>query len=199
MQKWETPGIRRASVNNFGFGGSNAHVIVEDASRYLRDHSQSDSRSTDGAQNMKSSMKTISRARLFPLSAFDAEAGKRIADTLATHLANAKNMISDNELGDLAFTLGERRSHLSWHAAVHASSRSGLIQALSAERTHFGKVPKSAVIGFVFTGQGAQWPSMGRELIDAYPVFKDSLVRAEEYLKKLGAEWRLIGKIYVAS
>jgi acyl transferase domain-containing protein len=92
----------------------------------------------------------------------------------------------------LAFTLGERRSTFPWRAAVSAKSSIELIEALNAENIKFSKTPKSATIGYIFTGQGAQWPAMGKELIPAYPVFRNSLLKSDECLQRLGAPWSLM-------
>lgn len=46
------------------------------------------------------------------------------------------------------------------------------------------------VLGFVFTGQGAQWAGMGRELLE-YSVFKDSITRSDHYLREVGCTWSL--------
>lgn len=51
-------------------------------------------------------------------------------------------------------------------------------------------------LGFVFTGQGAQWSAMGRELM-AYPIFNESINQASEYFKSLGSDWDLLGVYYV--
>jgi len=95
---------------------------------------------------------------------------------------------------DLAYTLAQHRSRLRWKAAVVASSVPELIHALQ-EHQHSQIVRSSQPprVGFVFTGQGANWHAMGRELIDAYPVFRRSLRMAEKHLKNLGAEWSLMG------
>ncbi|CAL3970576.1 unnamed protein product, partial [Diplocarpon coronariae] len=47
-------------------------------------------------------------------------------------------------------------------------------------------------IGFIFTGQGAQWYAMGRELFDAYPIFAATMERIDRYLTKLGANFSLL-------
>jgi acyl transferase domain-containing protein/NADPH:quinone reductase-like Zn-dependent oxidoreductase len=102
---------------------------------------------------------------------------------------------SDEFLDDLAFTLGERRSIFPWRATVSAFSPTELIEALSTENFKFSKAAKSVATGFVFTGQGAQWPTMGKELVAAYPVFKNSLLQSEGYLRKFGAPRSLLDEL----
>jgi acyl transferase domain-containing protein len=97
-------------------------------------------------------------------------------------------------LDDLAFTLGERRSKLPWRAAVPAASWSQLIDFLDSNSVRFSKAPKTVALGFVFTGQGAQWHAMGQELVSAYHVSRDSLGLADKYVRDFGASWSLIGK-----
>lgn len=55
------------------------------------------------------------------------------------------------------------------------------------------RVRKPLALGFVFTGQGAQWHAMGRELL-VYPVFRESIEAADEYMKILGSPWSLLGQ-----
>lgn len=50
-------------------------------------------------------------------------------------------------------------------------------------------------IGFIFTGQGAQWHAMGKELMDAYPVFSSTMKRIDECLADLGATFSLIDEL----
>jgi len=203
VQPWNTQNVRRASVNNFGFGGSNAHVIIDDARGYLSSHSLNGHCRTVDMLPVKGELvengisfgEEDQRTRVYVLSAFDESSGLRQAERLSKYLKEQQSTHSGNFLDDLAFTLGERRTILSWRAAITATSQSQLIDSLSPESIKFTKAPKAVVLGFVFTGQGAQWCGMGRELIATYPVFRNSLVRADEHLKMLGAPWSLLGKL----
>ena len=56
------------------------------------------------------------------------------------------------------------------------------------------KPPRTRGLAFVFTGQGAQWYAMGRELIAVYPAFGHSLETTDLCLRELGACWSLLGK-----
>jgi acyl transferase domain-containing protein len=56
---------------------------------------------------------------------------------------------------------------------------------------------ESPRIGYVFTGQGAQWHAMGRELLEQYPVFAATLNAADAYLFKLGAPFSLLGMFFM--
>jgi acyl transferase domain-containing protein len=203
VRPWNTQNVRRASVNNFGFGGSNAHVIIDDARGYLSSHSlDGHCRTVDTLlvksrliENSISFSEEDQRTRIYVLSAFDESSGVRQAERLSKYLEQ-QSTHTGNFLDDLAYTLAERRSVFSWRAAIPATSRSQLIDSLSPESIKFTKAPKDVVLGFVFTGQGAQWCGMGRELIATYPVFRDSLVRADKHLKVHGAPWSLLGKFY---
>ena len=96
-------------------------------------------------------------------------------------------------MSDLAYTLSERRSRLQWKTYTTASTTAELTSTLSLDQegspapaTLSSRKPR---IGFVFTGQGAQWPRMGAELM-AYPVFKESIEAATAYLQDVcGCPW----------
>jgi acyl transferase domain-containing protein len=186
--------VRRASINNFGFGGSNAHIIIDDAVSYLNSHNLHHSQKPTNAESSISHLGKDEKTRLFVLSAFDEAAGKRQVEILSRYLEEQRNDTREDLLDDLAFTLGERRSKLPCRAAVPAASLSQLIDSLDSNSVKFSKAPKTVALGFVFTGQGAQWHAMGRELLSAYPVFRDSLGLADKYVRGFGASWSLIGK-----
>ena len=149
-----------------------------------------------GSRRMSSDQADISSGppRLFVLSSFDEAAGKQQVEDLGLYLRNRTNQIDSTFLGNLAYTLSERRSSFPWKTALSASSVSELAEKLEDGASKLLKASKQPVLGFVFTGQGAQWSGMGRELIDVYPVFRETIVKASHYLNSIGATWNLIGK-----
>jgi acyl transferase domain-containing protein len=96
-------------------------------------------------------------------------------------------------LSRLAFTLGERRSQHMYRLAVSASSVSQLSAYLGGNGLFFTKSSANPRLVYIFTGQGAQWFAMGRDLIKEYPVYRKAITTAEAYLKSLGASWSLHG------
>ena len=199
VQPWPVYGVRRASVCNYGYGGSNAHIIIDGASHYLSTrHLKASYRkisSTDHrADDLLYSLPEDQRARIFVLSANDEVSGRAQAKRLATYLKDRRNVHNQALLDNLAFTLTKRRSVLPYKAAVLASSVSQLIEAISVEALKYVKASRAPTVGFVFTGQGAQWHAMGRELIEVYPVFRRSLSNSSKYLTIFGASWSLLGK-----
>ncbi|RLL96033.1 hypothetical protein CFD26_103332 [Aspergillus turcosus] len=174
LQPWPDKAslVRRASVNSFGFGGTNAHSILEsyEAGR----HGQ---------------VPGVSGMLPFVFSAQSESAVAATMERLALHLRENP----DIDLRNLAWTLYARRSLWPIRASCFGASASALAVELmlSAEKIRDGKqspavkalpIPRSKprVVG-VFTGQGAQWPAMGRELIRASPWLErrvDDLERA---------------------
>lgn len=90
----------------------------------------------------------------------------------------------------MAFTLGSRRSDFQWRKALVAENCEDLASQLRtlAKPVRAGKNPG---LLFCFTGQGAQWQGMGRELL-VHDNFRQSVVAADEYVKKLGARWSVL-------
>jgi len=134
-----------------------------------------------------------SRSRLFLMSGFDESAGKSQAKNLSHYLTDRLRHADGQFMHDLAYTLGERRSRLAWKAVVTANSAQQLIDRLDDAALKFTKSTAKPGLAFVFTGQGAQWHAMGWELMKAYPVFLNTLIKAGKYLKGIGASWDLIG------
>ncbi|OTB00237.1 hypothetical protein M426DRAFT_15697 [Hypoxylon sp. CI-4A] len=172
-----------ASVNNFGYGGSNSHVILERAPK---------------AQSIRNGINghNSDTSRVFLLSAKDAKVCQKMAKNLSAFLRQSMLEERSLPLGGLAYTLAARRSRFPWTVAVQAWNIEELIQQLEQPLTTVPLlVTKRPHIGFVFNGQGAQWYAMGRELITAYPIFGAAIHEAGRILKEYGARWSLYDEL----
>ena len=167
-QRGERPRI--AGVSSFGFAGTNAHVILQEAPVAPA----ADPEIPDGK-----------RVRVLPLSARTRAALVQVADRYRGWL----DAHPDAALSDVCFTAGAGRAHLEHRAALVVNSRESavdLLGALADDRPAPGLVrgeshdiPKTA---WLFTGQGSQYPGMAKELFDTEPVFAATLTRCAEVL-----------------
>ncbi len=159
---------RRAAVNSFGFGGTNAHVILEEAPVARAFREADDSR---GAPYLVLPMGVHDRAALPALA-------QQYADVLA----------EPAHADDLLYTATQRRSHGDQRAAIVAKDSAELRERLSAFAV--GKSPAGLVAGqrhenfdgkpvFVFSGMGPQWWAMGRELLQQQPIFRREVERVD--------------------
>lgn len=229
---WPKTSIRRASVNSFGFGGTNAHVVVDDAYNFLRlrqlqgahrsvasspeladlrpqelgdgkavnGHNiseEADSKRSEflvdfGSNDLGSQAASI--GRVFVFSSFDEDGIKRIVQAYTEHFSSNPKSDESRYLNDLAYTLAEKRTMFSWKGFAVASSLTELARRLPDSVKTSQHTPKGNTfkLGFVFTGQGAQWNAMGRDLL-VYPVFRNSLEAAGKYIQELGGPWHLLG------
>ncbi|KAI8934469.1 hypothetical protein NX059_009197 [Plenodomus lindquistii] len=201
--EWETPGVRRVSVNSFGFGGANAHVILDDAHHYLKErglvgkHNTAILDSTLGNQTEREIDHTscVSK-RLFVLSSKDQTSAKRVSEELNTWLQkDAQGAHETGFLDNIAYTLGQRRTHLEHRTFAIASSLHELTDKLSKDLPVARRSQRhGSNLVMVFTGQGAQWPTMARELFDN-PVFRRSINDSNSHLKALGCSWDAIEEL----
>ncbi len=216
LTAWPDDGLRRASVNSFGYGGSNAHCIIDDAYNYLKlrglrgntatvptppllhGPTESDVDSGFGSEvSTPEDRPKDKHPRLFLFSSPESAAVQRLANSYATYL-DEKFMKSpsaaDDLLGSLAYTLSHRRSKFQWRSSLVASSSSELISALKGT-INSSRLGKSPSIVYVFTGQGAQWHAMGRELLQ-YEIFASTVAEADNYLaSELKADWRVLDEL----
>ncbi|MFJ4963844.1 amino acid adenylation domain-containing protein [Streptomyces sp. NPDC088729] len=176
-------GPARAGVNSFGFGGTNAHVVLEEAPPH-----------TPKAPAAPASERGWS---ILPLSARDPDALSGLAAGIRRELADDANPVA---LPDLGHTLAHRRQHLPSRLSVVYSSRAGLDEALAA----FGRGESHPRVladqrreadrrrlVWVFTGMGPQWWGMGRQLMAQEPVFREAVARCDRALREF-ADWSLI-------
>ncbi|KAF5862098.1 hypothetical protein ETB97_012163 [Aspergillus alliaceus] len=156
-----------ASINSFGIGGSNCHAILQSAASYLENPRASltlNNSSVDG-----------DALRLLVVSA-------KSQESLQTRIAEATDFVNNNPdiLHDTAYTLGTRREHLRYRAFVVAHSHQQI------ERSEWRTCRAEATdIVFVFTGQGAQWPGMGKSMLDNFAAFKASIQIMDKALQEL--------------
>lgn len=149
----------------------------------------------------KTSTGSLQRPRLFTYSTQDKDGLKRVKRSFSEFLdgksADLKNLDeSDEFLASLAFTLG-KRSNLAWRTFEVATSAEQLASSLVDEESGalVQRSTKRPRIGFVFTGQGAQWPKMGMELM-AYPVFRRSVEEADRFLRSdCGCTWSVLDEL----
>jgi acyl transferase domain-containing protein/acyl carrier protein len=169
---WEPNGRPRiAGISSFGFAGTNAHVILEEAPAAGAPIAAAPE-PTDRAGDRRFS--------ILPISARTPEALVQIADQYRSWIAEHP----EATLADVCLTAGVGRAHFEHRAALVVNSKesgSELLGALADDRPAPGLVrgvsdapPKTA---WLFTGQGSQYPGMARELFDTEPVFAETLTR----------------------
>jgi acyl transferase domain-containing protein len=188
-------GIRRASVNNFGFGGSNAHAILE--AHGVADLALAPSKKVNGYEHGDGDNPSpdIITPRVFRLSAKDARACQRMALDLRQYLLTARPDEDESAFWDsLAHTLGARRSIFPYTITVSARTALDLASALDKPPAPSRAATGPVRLGWVFTGQGAQWHAMGRELIAGYPTFRSAILECDRHMQDMGCKWSLMGE-----
>nr|WP_047197699.1 hybrid non-ribosomal peptide synthetase/type I polyketide synthase [Caldimonas brevitalea] len=162
---------RRAGVSSFGVGGTNAHVVLEEAPRAVE----------DGANG------TDEGWQLLPVSARSKAALGQQAARLAAHLA-----VSDSRLRDVAHTLQKGRSAFQHRTfAVGHSVAELATQLASIETLPVSESRSQVPLVFMFPGQGSQYVGMGRDLYTREGVFRREVDRCAELLRpSLGLDVR---------
>ena len=128
-------------------------------------------------------------------SAADKDGVKRLASVFSVHLSTVLKTLKNHEVyfKNLAYTLTCKRSLLRWRSFALASCTEELKNTLEQRSLTAVRSKNVPEIAFVFTGQGAQWHGMGKELL-RYHVFRNSLSETQKSLSALGCEWSLLGR-----
>ncbi|HGY55104.1 MAG TPA: SDR family NAD(P)-dependent oxidoreductase, partial [Caldithrix abyssi] len=183
-KKGSTP--RFAGVSAYGFGGANAHLVLQEAP----DQDEIAAAQRDVPEKLG--------MLLLPVSAHNPNSLKGLADKYSRFLDDEK--FDKNEyLIDLIYSAGERRSHLDYRIAVYGESKEDFISALKAyaqgeqpENLNEGTAEANATnkIVFIFSGQGPQWYAMGRQLMESEPVYKETIETIDRLLSQY-TDWSL--------
>ena len=179
---WPADAPALAGVSSFGFGGTNAHLVIGGVAEGPAGPARADEAEESAG------------AQLLPISARDPEALRDLARSFRDALA-----AGEAGWGDIAHTAGVRRGHNDHRLALVARSREEAADALdvflrgearpgmAAGRKAPNGRPK---VAFVFAGQGPQWKGMGRDLLEREPAFRAAIEACDEHFRRL-AGWSL--------
>ena len=187
LSEWERNGTpRRAGVSSFGMGGTNAHVVLEEAPEEgNREQGTAMQRGLGGFphERLHQDGNRERPRHVLTLSAKTDQALRELAQRYVSYLDSDQ----DAELGDICFTANTGRKHFNHRLAVVAESKQQLQEQLAAfPPSMVGVVTtqdKPNAIAFLFTGQGSQYVGMGRQLYETQPTFREALDRCDEILR----------------
>jgi acyl transferase domain-containing protein len=176
LADWTPSGVpRRAGVTSLGIGGTNAHVVLEEAPEPAR------------PENNRP-------FHLIPLSAKTETALRHVTARLGAHLRDHPRL----SLAEVAFTCQVGRKAFGHRRIAVASNTAEAARMLLAAETTRGlsgsvsPSTRSSVV-FLFSGQGSQYPNMGADLYASEPVFRGCLdACADQFLPHLGLDLRTI-------
>ena len=174
-------GVRRAGVSSFGIGGTNVHVVLEEARVDER-------RAALGIEAAARVGEADEGPQLVLLAAGDEEALRATAERL--HGFVASTSASELSVGEIAYTLARGRAALPVRAAFGAATRDELLAQLEQLR-HGAQRPLRSDEGrrlvFCFPGQGSQRPGAAAALYAQWPEFRRTLDRLADVARELGA------------
>ncbi|HEX8650761.1 MAG TPA: amino acid adenylation domain-containing protein [Pyrinomonadaceae bacterium] len=177
-----------AGINSFGFGGTNAHLVLEE---FPAAPSASDDESSLG------------KAHLLPLSARSPQALRELAE--AYHDLPAQEEGAALSLPDICYTAATRRTHFEHRLALTIHSEQELTEYLESflqgeESPGLSSADASAnqnrKLVFIFPGQGPQWWPIGQELLKQEPVFQAVLEQCDRAIQTY-AGWSLLEELVI--
>jgi mycoketide-CoA synthase len=174
---------RCAGVSSFGFGGTNAHVVLEEAPQLpLRNEVVHGSNPS---------------LRLLSISARSRRALAELAEEYAAFLGD-QHLSGKQSIRDLCYTASLRRWHYPERAAFTGATQEELtakIRAYLEERPTGDEIrERSGRLVFVFSGHGSQWAGMGQALLEREPVFRETLTQCDANLKSVSG-WSVLEEL----
>lgn len=162
LTPWNGPLPRRAGVSSFGIGGTNAHVVLEEAPAIQ-------ARAVD---------EPVRPLHLLRLSARSPQALAELRARYVDHLTSSDMLQAD--IADIAFTANTGRAEFAHRLTVVGRCRAEVAAALADPRSTsvrggVSSAPRAGSIAFLFTGQGAQYVGLARELYATYRPFRRRL------------------------
>lgn len=160
VKEWNNEN-RNAGVSSFSFSGTNSHIII---SNYTGTSAQK----SELGENINPASKT----RILALSAKNNANLEALAGNVAAELAN----ISQDMWSDYCRSFALGRGHFSKRLVIQADSPQSASNQLIEKSYRIGKKPTQRPrVAFLFTGQGAQFVNMGKQLYDEVPFFRSKM------------------------
>ncbi|OKH14216.1 short-chain dehydrogenase, partial [Nostoc calcicola FACHB-389] len=197
LTPWQTNGETRiAGVSSFGFSGTNAHAILEEAPVFeqgVGGRAQGAGGAGEAGEEFWRYSKLIERPiHLLTLSAKQPQALQELAQNYIKYLSSHLEI----PLGDITHTSQIGRTHFSHRLAIIASDHQQIQQKLQAYLDnseiigihHGHRSQQTQKIAFLFTGQGSQYRNMGRQLYETQPSFRHILKECDALLQPLLSE-----------
>ncbi|TQV85971.1 non-ribosomal peptide synthetase/type I polyketide synthase [Aliikangiella coralliicola] len=179
-EKWTNDSARYAAVSSFGFGGTNAHIILEQA---------------PGEETTNVDKPIVLSNALPHLLVLSAHSDIALSQLVTRYREFIKGQ-TEQDLKHICYTAAITRPEFKHRAAISFENKKDLVQLLehdshvSAESV-IGEIvsgeikPDNHDVAFIYTGQGSQYPDMGKALFDVYPVFRDAMKRCDEIFKSI--------------
>ncbi|NEO43739.1 MAG: type I polyketide synthase, partial [Moorea sp. SIO4A3] len=182
---------RLAGVSSFGFSGTNAHVILEEAPIQVRSK-----KSEVGSEDIAE--------RPIHILTLSAKTEKALEDLVSIYQKHLETY-PDLAVADVCYTANTGRAHFNHRLGVIASDQKELAEKLLYQKTgkevvglscgEFDSGSASSKLAFLFTGQGSQYVDMGKQLYETQPTFRQALDRCDQILQPY-LEYPLLEVIY---
>ncbi|RQH10613.1 MgcH [Okeania hirsuta] len=195
LMPWSTEGKPRiGAVSSFGMGGTNAHIILEEAPVQFKSQNskvKSEENNQFKSQNSKVRSEEYLERPLHLLT-LSAKTEKALADLVSSYQKHLETY-PDLAVADVCYTANAGRKHFKHRLAVIASDQNELAQKLLDQKTgkevvglccgEFDSGSASSKLAFLFTGQGSQYVDMGKQLYETQPTFRQALDQCDQILQ----------------